>query len=157
MKKHKLLTGVLFLLLGVSFFMAGCDKDEDEASLIGSWKVTGAIFNPPVDTNGTTSGGTVTDAYGMLFTQDCDKDNLFIFQDGGVYLGDEGALKCDPLSAQQDTGAYTFAGTVITIIEGGDTTKFNNAAVTKTTLTGTVTFDFGGGTNANVDFTMSRQ
>lgn len=156
MKNHKFLSGLLMLLLGGVFFMTSCGDDEDELGLIGSWKVTGAIFNPAIDTNGTTSGGLVTDAYGMLFSQPCDQDDLFIFQDGGVSINDEGATKCDPLSPQQTTGTYTQSGSVITIIEGGDTTVFNNANVSNTTLTGTVTFDFGAG-EANVDFTMTRQ
>lgn len=156
MKNHKFLTGTLLLLLGVTLFMAGCKDDKEELGLVGSWKVTDAVFNPAVDTNGTTSGGLVTDAYSMLFEDPCDQDNLFIFQDGGVSIQDEGATKCDSLAAQQDTGSYTYSGSNVTLIAGNDTTLFFNVAVSDTRFTGTVTFDFGLG-DANVDFTMTRQ
>lgn len=154
MKNHKLLTGTLLLLLGVTFFLTSCGEDEDEITLIGSWKVTGATFNPPIDTNGSTSGGTVTDAYPLMFPQTCDQDNLFIFEEGAVFKDDEGAVKCDTSSAQYEQGTYTQSGSTITIVTG-DTILLTNSAITKTTLTGTVTVDFG--VSATIDFTMTRQ
>ncbi len=156
MKNHKLLSGLLILLLGGVFFMASCGDDEDELGLIGTWKVTGAIFNPPVDTNGATSGGTITDAYSILFALPCDQDNVFMFEDGGVFKDDEGATKCNSADPQYEQGTYTQSGSSITVYTN-DTIVFNNTIITNSTLTGTVTFDFGGGTLANVDFTMTRQ
>ncbi|GEM_PF-969374 len=156
MKKHKFLSGLIMLLLGGVFFMTSCsDDDEETLSLIGSWEVSAAVFNPPVDANG--DSVLDTDAYAMLFSQPCDQDNLFIFEDGGVSKNDEGAVKCDSLNPQQTVGTYTHSGSIITIIEGTDTTVFNDAVITNTTLTGTVTFNLDSANVAHVDFTMIRQ
>jgi hypothetical protein len=134
--------------------MAGCSDDDEELGLIGTWKITDAVFNPPVDTNGA-DPGEITDAYSFLPA--CLLDDLFIFEDGGVYKGDEGTTKCDTSSPQQTTGTYTHVGTVITLIEGTDTTVFTNANVTNSNLSATASNVNLPGVTATIDFTMTRQ
>lgn len=153
MKNHKLLTATLLLLLGTTFFLTSCGEDEDEITLIGTWKVTSAVFNPAVDVNNDSILD--TDAYSFLFSQPCNQDDVFVFEEGGVFKNDEGATKCDPTDPQFEQGTYTQAGATVTVYTQ-DTIVFNNTVISKSNFTGTVTFDFGGG-KANVNFVMERQ
>ncbi|MES2622679.1 MAG: lipocalin family protein [Bacteroidota bacterium] len=147
MKLNKLFIMVICALL----LVAGCKKDE-EASIIGTWKVTSAVFNPPAIVN----GDTLSDAYPIFFPNSCNRDNVFIFESGGVFKNDEGATKCDPLDDQTSVGTYILSGSNLTWITDTDTTSISNAAITKTTLTGTFTED-NNGTTIYVDATMTRQ
>jgi hypothetical protein len=157
MKNYKVLSVFFAFLMGSVCLMSSCKDDDETLGLIGSWNITAAVFNPPLDTNGTDPGGEVTDAYSLFFQQPCDQDDLFIFEEGGVYKNDEGPTKCDTSDPQFTPGTYTHVGSTITLIEGTDTTVFNNATITNSTLTGTAAVNVGGGTVATIDFTMDRQ
>lgn len=148
MKKNIIYT--LLAIVAVASFVA-CKKGED--GIVGTWKVTGAAFSPPVTIDSTT----YTDAYPLLFSETCTQDNLFIFKDGGVVIEDEGGSKCDDSDPQQSSANYTLNGTVLTIINSSDTTVFTNVSVDEDHLKGSLTGDFGGGTTANVVITWSRQ
>lgn len=148
----KLLSISIILIASGLVLLTSCKKEDAEAVLKGTWKVSGAVFNPAFDP-GT---GATTDAYSLFFSEPCSQDNLMIFQDGGVYIDDEGATKCDSTDAQQVTGSYTHTGTTIVIYSTNDTITLTNVNITKTNLTASSSFSFGS-QNANVDFTLSRQ
>src|SRR5690554_2908420 len=116
MKKHKLLMVLTALVMGSAIFVSSCkdDGDEDVLGLIGSWKVTDATFNPPIDTGSGTPD--FTDAYSMLFRDVCDQDDFFIFEANNVFKEDEGAVKCDAGDPQQDVGTYTHTGSTLSLI-----------------------------------------
>jgi hypothetical protein len=82
----------------------------------------------------------------------CQKDDLFIFESGGVYKTDEGATKCDPTDPQQTTGTWVFNSgeTMLTTVEGGDTvtvtiTELSSSKLvgTQSDSTGTITMTLG--------------
>ncbi len=148
MKKNIIYT--LLAVVAVTSFIA-CKKGED--GIVGTWKVTGATFTPPVTFGGTT----YTDAYPLLFDEACTQDNLFIFKEGNQVIEDEGATKCDTADVQQSSANYTLNGSVLTIINSSDTTVFTNVSVDEDNLKGTLFSDFGGGTTANVVITWTRQ
>ncbi len=143
----------LLLVAGGMVLITACNKKDDPASILGTWKVTGAVFNPAFNP-GT---GLTTDAYSLMFAQPCSQDDLVIFQDNGTLINDEGALKCDSLSPQQSTDNYTFSGTTLSIISTTDTTNLINVSITSSTLSGTIINIFGSSTPANVDMTLTRQ
>ena len=130
----------------VSPIIVGCSDDDDDpvvpvtvdSKLRGTWKMTGATIAPGLDTDG---DGVVdlTDFYATFSA--CDKDDLIIFKTGYVVTFDEGALKCDPADPQESNGTWSLnsAKTVLTVIEGGDTTVLNIVSLTSTTFVGTMT------------------
>lgn len=130
-----------------------CTEDEDP-SIIGTWKFTGAIFNPAV----TIDSMQVTDAFSMFFPDACDQDDYIMFQENGVQINDEGALLCNISQPQRDTASYSFSGgTLMMFEEDGDTTgTITNITITETSLTGKWAIEFGEGTT-NIDVTLTRQ
>ncbi len=153
MNKLKLFTIALLLTTGGFILITACNKADDPASIIGSWKVTGAVFNPAYDPG----SGLATDAYSLMFSQACSQDDLIIFQDNCTVINDEGALKCDSLSPQQSTDNYTLSGTNLTLISTTDTTTLTNVSIGTSTMSGTLSINFGGVAPANVDMTLTRQ
>jgi hypothetical protein len=152
MKKLKLFSTALLLISGGMILINACNKNDEEAGIIGTWKVTGALFNPAVDLG----AGLTTDAYSLIYAQSCSQDDFIIFQDNGVTISDEGALKCDSTSAQQTTDNYTLSGTTLTIF-GNDTTSLTNVSINSSTMSGSLNIDFGTGTPVNIDMTLTRQ
>ena len=143
----------LLLIAGSMILITSCNNNEDDAEgIVGTWKVTGAVFNPAYDPG----SGLTTDAYSLMFGQPCSQDDLIIFQDNGTVISDEGALKCDSTSAQQTSDNYTLSGTTLTIFNN-DTTILTNIAIQASTITGSLSADFGSGTPVNIDMTLTRQ
>lgn len=154
MNKLKLFSMALLLIAGSMILITSCNNNEDDAEgIVGTWKVTGAVFNPAYDPG----SGLTTDAYSLMFSEACSQDDLIIFQDNGSVISDEGALKCDSLSPQQSTDNYTLSGTNLTIISTTDTTTLTNVSIGTSTMSGTLSINFGGVAPANVDMTLTRQ
>ena len=152
MKKLKLFSITLLLISGGMILITSCNNNEDDAEgIVGTWKVTGAVFNPAYDPG----SGLTTDAYSLMFDDACDQDDLIIFQDNGTVISDEGALKCDSLNPQQTTDNYTLSGTTLSLF-GNDTTTLTNVSIGSSTMSGTLSIDFGGGP-ANIDMPLTRQ
>lgn len=145
-------SAIFALLMVTTFLGAGC-KDEDH-SLIGTWQVTAAVFNPPVDTGG---GTLIVDAYPILFPDSCLQDDVFIFEAKGVYIENEGATKCSPSDPQFIEGTYSESGSRLTTITDSATTIYNNTSVSEDVFTGTVVFAFSPTEVVPVDFTFTRQ
>ena len=153
MKKLKLFSMALLLIAGSMILITSCNNNEDDAEgIVGTWKITGAVFNPAYDPG----SGLTTDAYSLMFGQACSQDDLLIFQDNGTVISDEGALKCDSTSAQQTSDNYTLSGTTL-IILGNDTTSLTSVSINSSTMSGSLSIDFGGVTPANIDMTLTRQ
>lgn len=149
MKKRAGLAGILALLIA-TFLGAGCK--EEEHTVLGSWQVTAAVFNPPLDTNGVP----IVDAYPIFFADSCKQDNVFIFETKGIYIENEGPTKCHPSDPQYITGAYTESGSTLTTITDSATTNYGNLSVSENEFTCTVVFTFNSTERVPVDFTFTR-
>lgn len=104
MKMIRILT-VLALFTAFS----ACKKDDSQPKATktemlagGKWKLTALSVSPAYPVN----GASVTDVF-ALYTA-CAKDNFQTFAADGTYTYDEGATKCDPASAQTETGTWRF-------------------------------------------------
>lgn len=148
MKHLRILT--LACATGALVLASGCKKDDP--SIVGTWKITAATFNPPI----TIGSATYTDAYSLLLNDACEQDNLFIFKDGNVVLEDEGATKCDAADPQQTSSTYNLSGSNLTIYSD-DTTMFTNVSIDEEHLKASFTTDMGAGNTANIDLTWTRQ
>jgi hypothetical protein len=154
MNKFVSFAKVALLFAGCAFVVTSCTEEDEDPSIIGSWVFTDAVFNPAVMIDSVM----VTDAYSMFFPTACSQDDIVIFQDGGVQISDQGALKCDSTAAQQETSSYSYTGSTLYMITAdGDTSgNMTNVVITSTTITGSTLVDVGSG-DVNVDFTLTRQ
>jgi len=143
----------VLLFAACATLYTSCSEDEDP-SIIGSWKFTGAVFNPAITMDSTE----ITDAYSLFFPQACDRDDYFILQENGVQINDAGATLCNVGETQRDTSAYNYSGTTLTMLSAdGDTNGIiTNVSITKTNLTGKFSAEFGGAAR-NIDVTLTRQ
>lgn len=78
-------------------------------SIIGTWRLSAAVLTPPV--NG------VSDLYANL--DQCTKDDLLIYKDGGVEIYDEGATKCQPSAPQQTTVPIPILEALLQVLKVG--------------------------------------
>lgn len=98
----------IIAIAGTFLFIASCSKDEDSVSkteiiTANSWKYAALTINPPIDFFGIP----ISDF--LAFMDDCEKDNLFIFNTSGSYTIDEGATKCDDADPQTiEVGTWSF-------------------------------------------------
>ncbi len=133
MKTVKIILCAFFAFI----FITGCSDDESRSEMIlGQWKVV--AFSMVM-----TGSTTPTDVFATF--QACRKDDLNIFETGGVYKEDEGPTKCDPSDPQQTTGTWSFNSdeTVLTLVSDGITTVINVTEMSKSKLVGTVTESTG--------------
>lgn len=96
----------ILYLLGLTLVLGACSKDSKNATnsdklTDGQWRLT--ALTTSFTYNGVES---TIDAYTQL--ADCDKDNFFVFQSGGIFISDEGATLCNPSDPQQETGTWSF-------------------------------------------------
>lgn len=100
-------------LLCLLFFVSSCSKDSNDApsktpaqllTCPTCWKYKKVEIN-----DGTGWKEEVLD--------DCEKDDCLRFLADGMYIHDAGALKCDPLDSQTNTGPYVLSadGKTLTI------------------------------------------
>ncbi len=113
----------VLVLLIVSTLAWSCKKDDNKPDRLDllvekNWRLTALTIDPSIDWFG--NGTLVTNIYAQL--NNCDRDDLYIFERNGVYKLDEGPTKCSPNDPQTITGTWTFNPdkTVITVnITGG--------------------------------------
>ena len=129
MKNYSALIFLFFLTL----VMAGCDKDDEptkqERLMAKDWKVTAITASGEVNGIGVNN----YDYYNNHLIE-CQKDNLFNFNSGGVVVVDEGATKCTPTAQQTSQGTWSLTenttGDILTV--GGDILRsyglINNAS-----------------------------
>lgn len=144
MKKYVVLAAVAVIAF------TGCK--EKEKNIIGTWRVTGAQLDPPVTYNGTT----YSDVYSLMFDQPCEQDNLYMFQEDGVVLEDEGASKCSPNDSQSSTATYKIEDDKLTIYSD-DTTTFSNLSIDDGVMKGTIENQDFFGSQTNITITWTQQ
>ena len=97
-----------FLLLFVVLLFTACRKDDAPTAKTTlellqnkNWKLTGLTVTP-----GSTGTGT-EDVYNT-WMEACEKDNLFRFNSGSIFILDEGPTKCDPSDPQSQNGTWDY-------------------------------------------------
>lgn len=106
------LTYATAALMAFSISLTSCKKDDNATSASKSntekitahdWILSKSVIDPKVDVgNGPTSDG-------LQLMEVCERDNIFIYETAGDYIGDEGADKCDEFSDQRSTlGTWKF-------------------------------------------------
>lgn len=140
---------LIFSVFTLTTFSTGCKKDDDIVSnselILGNWQLTGHTVNPALPIFG-------SDLYNQY--DNCEKDNLFIFESNGVTKVDEGATKCDAADPQTITGTYTFNPdkTIITLsIDGVDT----SLTITELTSSKLVATEAENSTGVNYTYTYT--
>lgn len=102
---------LLFTILSVVIFTASCQKEpiyldaggDISISLEGTkWKVTSAIVGEEVD-------GQKSEEDILAIAEPCSKDNIILFNKGGVFIMDEGPTKCEPTDPQQEIGQWALS------------------------------------------------
>lgn len=93
----------LLALIGMGL-LTSCGKDEEvttvEDRIVGTWQISDRTIAPGLP-------GTGNDAFTSF--EDCEKDDLHVFENGNVLKVDNGAMKCDPAAGQTETGSYAFS------------------------------------------------
>ena len=124
-------TNVILMSAVIVLSLAACKKKkitpEEEASkkdlLVNKdWVLTALKLS---------MGGQESDEFGSLSA--CHKDDIYRFEDSGVYTLSEGATKCNP--EDTDKGKWTLNSdqNVLTVMTS-DTTKFDVIEITETSL-----------------------
>ena len=144
------------LLAVIAATLTSCDKElTNTEKLTGTWKMTASTVDPAfVDIS---TGTTYTDVYAKM--DECDKDDLLIFEAAGGFKSDEGTTKCDPSDTQTSTGTWVFNTTETTIsaTSDGSTEDYKIVSLTETTMTVTNVQTFGGLANYTFTLTFAKQ
>ena len=145
MKSNKmfflLVTGLLCI-----FSACGDDGGDEEPSVMGTWTQSDLKTDPDED------------GVYVSVIEDCQKDNLITFGEGGIYSTDEGAVKCHEFSPQTTEGTWSITedGTELTITFGtGFTYVFSVLTLTEDLLVIRV-IDFGGLNDDPTEITLVR-
>jgi len=150
MNKNHLIYSVMFLFAAFLITTSiSCKKDDDspqtKTEIISgkNFIMTAWAINPGIDFNGTT----ITDLYSFL--DDCEKDDITIFNNDGAVNFDEGATKCDAGDPQTTAGTWMFTEneTKLSVTDDGETTVFTIVELTtsKLKISYQVVEDFGMG------------
>lgn len=102
MKKYY---SILFVALSIMIVTFSSCRKEDEKTprdflTDGQWKITDMELDPGIEL---VPGFPIKDVYDLVYTEDCQKDDLIIFNDDGTITEDEGPVKCDPNAPQSVT------------------------------------------------------
>jgi len=107
------------LLLGALLTLGACSKDKShsddpkpatktELLTAKDWMIVSASVTPAYSAIPVYAGGIpTTDWFNVL--KPCEKDNVGRFEDSGVYIQDEGPIKCAPLTPQVNRGTWRFS------------------------------------------------
>jgi len=132
MKNLKSLVWVLSAL----FLISACKDDPTNTELLTDhqWKLTSLTVAPPVPFN----GSSISDFYSQY--EDCDKDDLVIFEAGGQVKFDEGSTKCSNSDDQVISAVWAFDTTEssVSITDAGQTDTWEIKTLNENTLSVTV-------------------
>ena len=136
----KTLASFLVIVLFVS-----CDKKEDECTLStnavsGNHRVTAVRYKA-------SPSSPEVDYYSTLYTDPCERDDVFTFNTNGTYIFTDAGVVCSP--SNSDSGTWSLSGNTVTIDgEPGNVDSFNC-----TTLTVSVSDSFVAGDKLIIVFT----
>jgi len=114
MKKIQTVIAISILVICVA-----CKKDnkENRMNLItsGNWKMIAYTVNPGYDYDG--DGDIDTDIF--IVTDECERDNLYLFKTTGALEINEGATKCDVTDPQVYAADWEFSNNERDILIAG--------------------------------------
>ena len=153
------------LILGVT----GCSKDDtpEAVTLATTTPVAQTKTELLTDKNWVTTAATLspgyTDSLTGIFITDylsvlpaCIKDDFILFNTNGNYTDDEGALKCDSIDPQTQTGTWAFDSTEeIIILDGLDSLDIQTLSATALIIT--FPEEISPGTISTVTMTLEKQ
>ena len=130
MKKVQYFSISIPLLILATSVLLSCKKDPDNSGreqmlTTGSWKLTGWVTD--YDKDGTYE----ENSFAIL--ADCEKDNFYTFQAGGVLIKNEGPTMCISTNPQTVTGTWSFKNNYTQILWG--TTPYDIESISSSTLT----------------------
>ncbi|MGV3547324.1 MAG: DUF5004 domain-containing protein [Pedobacter sp.] len=144
---------LLYLLFATTILLNSCAKDtfyleagEDTegeggtslTSLEGTkWKIKSMVLGQEIN-------GLKSEADLFLIAEACNKDDLILFNKGGIFIYDEGPTKCDVDDPQQETGKWSLSA---------DKKKLNLASGSLNNSDEMVSYDFSGTAN-QISLTM---
>lgn len=151
--KKKLLISHLFAL-GVLLILASCGKEETKMKtnadmIVGSWVLTDAVIDPPDFSTG-------SDLYATM--DDCEQDNVLIFESPSSYVKNEGARKCNPATLQDSQGSYAWDSyeSVLSITLDNKTKSYQIHELNSSTLIKAERIEFAGGERV-ITYTFAKQ
>ncbi len=136
---------LLFLSFTLAFF-ASCKKNKDDTctlsatAVAGNHKITGVRYKA-------SPAAAEVDYYSTLYTDPCERDDVFNFNSNGTYIFTDAGLKCVP--PNDDNGTWSLSGNTVTI----DGDAANVDAFNCTTLTVSITDYFVVGDKLIIVFT----
>jgi len=151
--KRKLLISNLFAL-GVLLIFSSCDKEATKIQtnadlIIGSWVLTNAVIDPPDFSTG-------SDLYATM--DDCEQDNVLIFEKPSSYIKNEGTRKCNPATLQNSQGSYAWDSNelVLSLTLENKTKSYQIHQINASTMIKAEKIEFAGGERV-ITYTFSKE
>jgi hypothetical protein len=138
--KKTFMKKLLFSCLAFTFFLVGCDKEDNDAcplsqdAIVGTYLVTAARFQP-------VGGGSDIDI--LAAAPACKKDDLVVLNDNGTVAFQDAGTVCSPNGTR--TATWSLNGNTITIAgDAGTVSQFDcdKMVVTGSDVTGTLTVTY---------------
>lgn len=128
MKKVQFVAAIIIAMISFN----SCTSEKTDAEILGAttWKLTNLYVNG-------------ADFFSLA--DNCDKDDVYYFNEDGTYKHDEGATTCetgDPQIVEQGTWSISSDGASFTIVAGTDSYIYTLEILTETELRVTVYDDF---------------
>jgi len=158
MKSKNLLSILVACLFVLSFTACGDDSTDSTPSnnsqtdllTASAWIMTAATIDPPIEIFGVT----FSDLYADM--DDCDKDDLLIFNANMTGSNDEGPTKCDPSDPQSEAFNWEWAANETKLTYDSTTFDVTTLSTTELTLKSVIDgADFGDTTGAVITLTAS--
>ncbi len=118
---------IAFLFL-VTVFVS-CNKDKNENCSLSVNAVAGNHKISAVRYKATPSSAEV-DYYTTLYTEPCERDDVFTFNSNGTYVFTDAGIVCTP--SNSDNGTWSLSGNTVTI--DGDAANVDNFNCTTLTV-----------------------
>lgn len=129
---------IISLTLTVALFFTACKKDPtcetNQASIAGAYKITAVTYKA-------SAASAEIDYFNILFSDACDRDNVYTFQTNSTYQIKDAGTICSPNG--DDNGTWSFVSASSIIIDGDPITleSFNCKTLVMVNLDTQVTGD----------------
>ena len=104
---------IIFLTLITALFITACKKDPscttNAASIAGAYKITAVTYKA-------SASSAEIDYFNILFSDACDRDNVYTFQTNGTYQIKDAGVVCNPNG--DDNGTWSFVSPNSMTIDG---------------------------------------
>ena len=113
----------ILVISSAMLIFSSCKKSDsascntDVASISGSYKITGAKYK-------SSSSSPEIDYLSLLFSDDCERDNVTTLKSDGTYITVDAGLVCSPSSGS--SGTWSLSGNTITIDSDASTVESFN-------------------------------